>query len=341
MNCKIIYLDTRSGYRSRLHSDTLWGAICWAIRMIYSTQKLEDFIAAYQPGGNHSDAIYISSAFPYAMYAGERVHFLPRIYKSVPAHEPLDDDIPFQQKKEAFRSLKKFKKRTWMTLHDFEREIGAIKPKELPENHLSTIPSVKSVAVTHNTINRVTGATLELNNGGQLFHIEENYVTIKDKNNQSLDTGLYFLAKGNVELLEAALRFLQHHGIGGDKSIGKGAFQMTCKDFELQEPQDFNAQVTLSLYHPTEAERMNYQQQQSPLMNYKLVERHGFIHNKYNKKIAKNPTLFFTEGSVLPNISGHSSDIFGENREIGKGKSVGHPVWRYGHGFMVKAKIPE
>lgn len=65
MKSKIVYLKPRSSYRPAMRSDTLWGAICWEMHMLYGEEKLKKFIACYASDHDRAEGIYLSSAFPY------------------------------------------------------------------------------------------------------------------------------------------------------------------------------------------------------------------------------------------------------------------------------------
>ncbi|MCB0572931.1 MAG: type III-A CRISPR-associated RAMP protein Csm4 [Phaeodactylibacter sp.] len=331
MKCTIVYLEPRSSFKPALRSDTLWAAICWAIRMVYGEQRLDGLIKAYEGKESDEAPFYLSSAFPYQWLGGKRVPFLPRPME--PSRMELPGaEAPFEKVKSLMREWKAVEKRVFMDVGLFQYAYGG-KPAPV-KTFRAPVIDVRPMA--HNTISRLTGSTLSINKRGQLFHMDERFV---QPGEQGRKTGLYFLVQGNMKpLLEGALRFLEHYGIGGDRSTGKGAFHIDWEDFQLDEPGDANAIMALSLYLPTKTERKSLQGINSPVLNYKLEARQGWK-SMQAKGASKDPVLFFSERSVLP-LPKEEKTIYGHNISVGQ-HDAGHDIYQYGYGFMVKIKIPQ
>lgn len=338
---KIVYLKPKSGYRTSLRSDTLWGMLCWAIRDLYGAEKLVDFINSYKNESSDTKPFYISSTFPFKQVGRDFHLFFPTPQLPIleKAYQPLEGETYEAQRKD-LRQRKKERKKHLIERDLFEQVInGGI--SEIPNEEKS--PKQETLAVTHNTINRIKGGTLELNKQGQLFHVEENFLLDPKNETKNKETvGLFFLAKGDTTLLESALRYLEHTGIGGDKGVGKGKFEISIKDFELKEPSDYNAFVNLSLYAPTEDETNNWQKSESELLNYTIIDRQGKVGGLAlnNKNIWKEVVTMFKEGSCFPKVEGQID--FGENRVVKKqniDKNVPFDIYHYGMAFMVKMKI--
>jgi CRISPR-associated protein Csm4 len=338
---KIVYLKPKSGYRTSLRSDTLWGMICWAIRDLYGVEKLEALIESYQ-GGNRSavQPFYISSAFPFKQVGKSKNCYFPM--PQLPVREEDYQSLKgenFEAQKEELRKLKKERKKHLIEQYLFEK---IIKGEQSDNDIEDKAPHQETLAVTHNTIDRIKGSTLELKGQGQLFHVEENFLLDKDNESKNQETvGLFFLAKGDLTLLEAALRYLEHTGIGGDKGIGKGNFEITVEDFELSEPADYNAMVNLSLYTPIKTETEIWQNSKSEFLNYTITDRQGKVGGlALNKKnIWKEVVTMFKEGSSFPKVE--EKTVFGENRIVKNEKDgvVPFNISHYGMAFMVKMKI--
>lgn len=313
MQTKIIYLKPKATFRAELRSDTLWGHICWAIRNIYGEQKLESFI--------QETPFIVSSTFPYLEVDGKKLEFFPR-----PTHyettKPIDQELSFEAKLVEMNKQKKAKKTSnWFSKTQFEQFING---EEVEQNNQYP-PTQKSFSVTRNRIDRMKGGTIKVNGAGQLFHIDEIYFDQET-------AGLFFLAKGKeFTLLEGALRYLSHIGLGGDRSTGKGNFEISePQHFDLKEPQNTNSQINLSLYHPTDSELAILEKQ---ITHYHLEDRQGRLGFVNHKHVYKKAFLFFKEGSQLP--------IFDKKLDIGKNliaKKLSHNVYHYGKGFMIKTK---
>jgi CRISPR type III-A-associated RAMP protein Csm4 len=136
------------------------------------------------------------------------------------------------------------------------------------------------------------------------------------------------------------MRWLGHTGLGGDRNIGKGKFKFHISDFQLPQPGEANALVTLSLFHPSRDTHELDKFKGSSFFNYILEERRGYFGAPRPGMYIKPPVMMFKEGSVFPTIPGQGK--FGTLvRMTGKnGQDIGgHPVYHNGIGFMVKMKI--
>jgi CRISPR-associated protein Csm4 len=345
MGCHIVYLKPvgAGGFKAELRSDTLWASLCWAIRSILGEAALEETLAAYE-SLDEAEAFYISSAFPYLEEkrdeeeVWDKVCFFPKPLQPYLESRPLDIEglTPEEIKMEVRKAKRRDKRLAFLPKSQFEY---LIRGNRDPIG-AAAFPETISRPMTHNTIDRLSGSTLTIKENetdkegrGQLFHTDEFY--LKNEN-----TGLFFLLRGNLEKVKPALRYLEHEGLGGDRSIGKGRFEISePEDFSISTPATPNALVNLSLYHPTEKELKNWLAQDRDLLNYRLENRLGRVHLQ-KEHLHDKAVLFFKEGSVFPLQAEHKRDnsIYGRNVVTGK-HSAGFDIRRYGHGFMINAKI--
>ncbi len=334
---KIIYLQPLSTFRTHLRSDTLWGMICWAIRNVYGNAVLENLLETYNSG---NPEFIISSTFPYSEIKGIKKYFLPKPF--LKEEEINQSNLSRAEKIKIAKQRKKLKKVKYLELNEYLEFINGNKKlhdivKKIANNEELKSPQLISESVTHNTINRLTGGTLKIGNkSGQLFHIDELFFKYNQINDITENYGLFFLARGNTEKLEGALRFLSHIGIGGDRNIGKGKFLINIDDFTLlKEPADYNAMTNLSLYYPREDELIEYKK--NDYFTYQLEERQGYVSFLKYDKFNKPTTMMFQEGSVFPKLE---KEYFGSNKTLySKSDKIPHNVYQYGYGFMVKIKI--
>jgi CRISPR-associated protein Csm4 len=136
--------------------------------------------------------------------------------------------------------------------------------------------------IPHIVMDRLTNQT-------QIFYKTEIYF--------NKEAGLFFLAEVKNELVhefETVLRFLGDEGIGADRSIGKGFFEIEeIKDFSLKIDAVSEYYYLLSLYSPTKDEFERIEPRKS---YYDFVIRGGWIsNNSLNRKSLR----MFVEGSVL------------------------------------------
>ena len=240
---KIVYLTPESNIRTILRSDTLWGTICWGIRYIYGNKALKDFIESYI---NSKPEFIISSTFPFCKQEDSITEFFPR--PLIPLTFSNDND--YQKREEKIikaKERKKLKSIKYLPKDDFIKIIiGQFSLLEVLDQLVQKgteikTPSLKSISMTHNTIDRLKNGTLELNGVGQLFHSEDLFFTPSDE----FSSGLYFLAEGDTTKLDAVLRLFTHIGLGGDRNIGKGYYTYDIKDYNLIEPSEFKQALTI------------------------------------------------------------------------------------------------
>lgn len=342
MNTRIYYLRFRSNFKTPLRSDSLWGTLCWAIRMVSGKEVLSDILEDYEQGGEK--AFFISSAFPFYELDDKKHIFFPRPVLPYPSTEQMLGK-KLEEKKLKLREKKRKDKSGWLHKDLFEYVIDK---STTPPKSIFEAPNVQHTLVTHNTIDRLQGSTLSIGDNGQLFHTDEYTITAAANGKAIQRTGMYFLARGNTEVVEAALRFLQHYGIGGDRTTGKGSFVFESKSFELNEPKDANAVMTLSLFHPSSTEIDQIKKSKPGFLNYKLTVRQGrgsFAFNPNKSKKAdgtnkiekvKKEVMMFEEGSVFP--LGDGLLLQGQNPVVQK-HPAGFDIFHYGHAFMVKLKV--
>ena len=319
---KIFYLRPKSGLKTLLRSDTLWGNICWAIRMVYGEAVLVDYI-------NNLD-FKISSAFPYSRVDGVYTPYFPipllgSAVRSAPAGATFDELSIWMTEQKQKKKQSKF-----IPKDLFEQLING----EVFEDDLETkksTPGIKSETVTRNKIDRLKGGTFKgEGEAGQLFHVDEFHVA---GGADGTEYGLFFLADGNTELLEGAVRLLQHIGIGGDRNVGKGVFEVHFEDFNLKTPQQSNAVTTLSLYAPTETELHYFANNDVELCNYQVEVREGKLGFLNFTNVMKNSLLYFKEGSTFPRIENCSD--YGQNQIASTITKLDYQVVQYGKGFMI------
>ncbi len=341
MQDSIVYLRPQGPglFRSGLRSDTLWGALCWAIRMVYKNGDavLNNLLDAYAIPDNTSGAFYLSSAFPFVFSQDEaKYHFLPHPFEPYRNQEPEAIPTGPSAQKNMLRDEKRRQKQLkWIAWEVFSARFCGDDRNTAP----SFSPIIGTRAMTHNSIDRTRLGTIETQNGGLLFHTNENYLSIEGRGDLSgWESGLYFLVKGNFSILEPALRFLEHFGIAGDRGTGKGHFRIDWEEVKIPESPEPNARFCLSLYHPSESEAGDLDKSTDRVFRYQLADRQG--RHLMERDYLQNGYFCFGEGSVFP-ILPNSKQFPGKNIEVraeDRSSDI-HRVHRYGHAFMLDIKI--
>ena len=271
-------------------SDTLFGALCWGIRWTHGEPALLGLLGACDRA---EPPFVLSSAFPFAEGGNGPVYYLPR-----PLHWPAGSP---EQDLEGMSRAKRLRRAAYCSRSVFS-QVTAGRPPALdalaePKGPcLSTpgeaLPAIRDVDVDRNAINRMTGAVQE----GRLFFGQETGVT---------GGGAYFLIRmrdaAARPLVEAALRFLEDRGIGGDASVGRGQVRVAVEDGDLlpETPRPPRC-VTLSLLHPSAADR-DHLAANVGQSAYRLVKRKGRVESLYapTEQPWKSTLVMLSEGSVF------------------------------------------
>ncbi|HMQ46019.1 MAG TPA: hypothetical protein PKA00_01375 [Saprospiraceae bacterium] len=336
------YLKPISGYSSDLRSDTLWGVMIWAAAQLLEQAELDEVLHQSQDGGDKG--IFVSSMFT-AIDKGENQfeRFLPKPLKPVPMAAENWQELGFAEAKERLRDKKQARDKANLLESNWQYEAqqiqGGTATKETEQ------VKRKEFVNTHVAIDRIYKHTLKLNNGGQLFHTPEYRLELKGKSKGGTPV-LYFLATGNTALIRQCLRLLRHLGIGGDRSTGKGTFELLHDEsIHFPEPADCNALMSLSLYHPTRQVLEAIQKlsvEGIRQLNYQLVRRQGRfgLSTPSGSRFMKDANTYFAEGSCFPlKAIALEKDCWysGHNHPAAGGEGI--PAIQNGHALFVPVKI--
>lgn len=155
-------------------------------------------------------------------------------------------------------------------------------------------------------------------------------------------SGLYFIANGNVELLEKALNLLQHEGIGTDRNVGNGYFEYSTDTIEIEIPDNAEHIVSLSSFVPESREQLQPLLDSSDIA-YAFERRGGWITTPPHNTLRKNVIYAFTAASVFKQQS-NGLTIMGKadidlKPEISWNAKLEHPVWRCGRALFLPIKL--
>ncbi len=340
MQTYAIYLRPQSTVLSLPTSDTLFGAMCWGVYHLSDEKELEDMLTDFK---NRRPPFILSSVFPCLMRNQSKVRFFPKPLLPQPAsHEFIAEELPNEtgktdlsykrrvvraaerlkdMKKVAFVSeslfgeivegtldltgiYRRFKKKGSMP-DDIERIRNALitcgeRERIDPEGNLTNL--TREIDVQRNQVDRVVGSTVE----GLLFSKRE--ISCK---------GLWFLVRtDDLEFLKPILRYLEDTGIGGERTSGKGHFQVREEEiFNLPRAENPNAFIVLSRYLPTEEELNSLVQ---GLSNWNLINIRPKRESMYaggKERILKDSLRMFAEGSLFS--LGKFKDFYGKIEDAG------------------------
>ena len=290
-----------------VHSDTLMGAIINAWTLLYPEENAEELIT--------SAPFTVSSAFPYI----EDLFFFPKPMLRINSPQGAKGEDPSFGKR-----LKKIK---FLSTPLFEK---VIKGEEIDPSQLEIVegfahtspfePPCQNIEIPRVSLDRIASTSA-------FFYFHQIYFHPAG--------GLWFLAKFNKEgetasKLEGVLEFLGDHGLGADRSVGKGFFQIRRSHINIDHPESAG-QVLLSLCHPTKKDFA--QVKDHPLTRYTLVERRGWVTSPHGGQGFRQKLVrMFGEGSVFPcKVDGQVTRVLTAQPSQG----LHHHVYRWGRAFTL------
>ncbi len=184
-------------------SFTLFGAICWGIRILYGEEELENMLSEFMG----SPPFIVSSP----ILIKENQMFFPKpILKQ--GWGDVSSAEEYKNRKEA-KKLKYISETALKKVLDgevrTEKELWDFVKGEKDKNK----SRIETVAVPHASINRITWTT----EGGELYNEESTYISGK------FAVLIKFYDVSYEEKVKASLRFVQ---LGGNKSTGMGACEV-------------------------------------------------------------------------------------------------------------------
>lgn len=303
--------DSASGY---LHSDMLSSALCAVRCQLAGATGLDEFRSSY----------LLSSAFP---FMGDLV-FLPKPIGRISIRIGNEPEEKFR------KTLKKIE---FIELTLWEK---LIRGEELIIQKEQVIHGKYLIDISQ-TSNSYGGIQTEVQQRVRIgsnadadpepYYFERMYF--------SEGTGLYCLLDSTDSFKHQIIELFRHlgqNGIGTDRSVGNGFFDIETKDIELTFPENATHCMTLSLTVPQKEEIKETDLADS---SYQLLTRSGFIAGSSYEQfrhLRKKSICAFAEGSVFSNtkITGKWVDM----RPQWDDKRL-HPVWRDFRGFSLPVKL--
>ena len=153
--------------------------------------------------------------------------------------------------------------------------------------------------------------------------------------------GMYFVAEGDVALLEKALNHLQNEGIGTDRNVGNGFFEVEKSCAEINIPESSEFALSLSTFVP-ENESQLKDMLSSDDVAYDFQRRGGWLTDYHQNTFRKNSVYAFVSGSVLKKNINYAECIGKVDTDLKPQISfsnIGHPVWRCGRAIFLPIKL--
>lgn len=274
----------------------------------------------------------ISSLFPFYQKDkadGNAVLFFPK---------PLKQTLP--KSKKAVEERKKIKKVTWLDASYFtkilrgeqlfdEQTIGG----NAIQGEFMTDALIDKDFISSQVSPRVT-VSRDFSEDAKPFYMDR--VTFKGY------SGLFFIADGDVSLLEKALNLLQHEGIGTDRNVGNGYFEYEKDLIDLEIPDDANFVMSLSSFVPESKEQLQAMLESNEVA-YDFQRRGGWITTPPYNTLRKNVIYAFTAASVFKSqcsgIECKGKVSVDLKPEINWDAKLEHSIWRCGRALFLPIKL--
>jgi CRISPR-associated protein Csm4 len=320
-----IILTPKSSFSTPLHSDTLFGHICWAIKYLYEEKRLIDFLKEYL---TPSPPLLISSGIPVNMVPVPRIGFLNGREKEDFVEQKFGD-----KKICGSFYLKQLRRKQFINLDGFNHIKDSLTPETLSDLIYEEMSEKKDqeiceAVVFHNTVNRITGTVTE-----GLFNEKETFYSDTDGDNRF---NIFIRTILDRKMIESIFKYIGTIGFGRNKFTGKGQFDFKIDDSELPEIQGAsnpNAFITLSLYIPTSEEKFEK-------CFYDILTKYPKLGGDYAKSAInsqknfvpfKMPLVMFREGSLF--VGYDSNKLYGQLKDgIHK---IDKDIKQYGYAYPV------
>lgn len=307
----------RSAYDSSssdLHSDTISAALA-AIKAQHgaSSEELRCFL----------DSFAMSSAFPYE----GKMYFLPRPLTADRITVDGSDGAEFRK---LLKSVRYIESSVWKGF--VEESIPSISSTQIHDGYLTPLGYSDFVSPYKKQVMQRVSVSRSGEDDAAPFFFEWCFF------NASKDCGLYIIVDAKDDVLvevESLLKELGETGIGTDKTVGGGQFDVTSDIIDL--PTDGgDALLSLSLYIPSEKEQAAIDLKDSC---YNLIQRGGFMAGSSDytlRHLWKKSIYMYEEGSVFitdSKLEGIIADLQPEWNS-----KVMHPVFRSGKALFIPVK---
>ncbi|MCS7250736.1 MAG: hypothetical protein NZ608_07480 [candidate division WOR-3 bacterium] len=302
-------------------SETIFGALCWGIRIVYSEEELITLLNNFK---DSSKKFIPSSAFPLLKFKNNNgcLYCYPNLILPDPSSKEMInlaqrytpkisnniDEIQYS-KRLIISEYKKFKEIKYLSETLFKRLVNGEKIIKLYEEYLNErLKIIEGILLAsedfdkieneklmekrtllRNKIDRLSFSTVP---SGDVYYEEVVYL-----NSEILQ--LYFLLlTDDINFFIPIFRWLSDTGIGGNRTVGKGYYEIEVKEeVNLFQNVDSNIFISLSKYLPEEGE-IDWRSENN---YYKLLSYQPRVDTMFFKggEFIKNRITYFSEGSIL------------------------------------------
>ena len=303
--------DSYDSSSAELHSDTLTAALASMLASAGRAAEISSFMSS----------VCLSSAFP---FYGD-VFFLPRLQGNIPL-QMSEEEVTAKRK--SLKKVKYIETSLWRDLY------GGVSVR------------LSDVAISDCFLMRkgTSVGTISKSQVSQRVFVGQDGEDAKpfffDWHYYDPRAGLYCLTDATGKTLDdvaTLFNALGGCGIGSDKNVGGGKFDVETDSVEIVEPFDADASALLSLYIPQKDELPSLHLADS---RYSLLRRGGFIAGSDNENLRhlrKRSVYMFGVGSVFPTCQPLSGDVV--NLRPSWNDELMHLVFRSGRPIVLHIKM--
>ena len=267
----------------------------------------------------------VSCLFPFFQETGKKaVLFMP-----MPMH-PLAIE---GEKSSAL--LKKVKKVHWVDADLYDKvlrgtlSIGSDETVRMIRGEYLTNENIDETFVSSQVTQRVKIESRTGDDNALPYYVD--LITFKE------ESGLYFIACGDTELLDKGMNLLSMEGIGTDRNVGNGFFEFCKETLELDTEFEAHHAVSLSMFIP-ESKKQIIGLLDSKRVAYDFERRGGWITTYPHNMLRKNVVYAFTAGSVF-HCELNCATTMGSIVDLKpSAMKEGHPIWRCGKAIFLPLK---
>ncbi len=298
---------------SELHSDTIASALATLRASSGNIDNIDSFLGSFS----------ISSAFPYVA----DTLFLPKPMGRINVTVTDMDEYPSRKK---LKKIAHIDLKLWNKL--VSGETLEVSKCQINKEFLLSKESIDNFVRPYKAqVNQRVAVSRDETENTDPFFFEWKYF--------HPDAGLYCILDANDEIKNELLplfKQLGEQGIGTDRCIGGGQFEVATGEMEFTDLPDANAIMLLSLYIPMSDEMPKLNISQS---RYELIMRGGFMSGSdipEFRHLRKKSVYMFKEGSLFKTTEKLSGSVIDLQPEWNSTDM--HPVWRSGRPFAVPIK---
>lgn len=374
MKTYAVYMNPKGSIASQIGSDTLFGALCWAIRMLSGAETLKTILCAF----NEHPKFVVSSAFPYLYRHGQKVRFFPK--PLLPGLSSVQLNRLVSGSREVKRASQNSLQRKRPLVEVLEKEKKIMSAAYVSDRLFEEIVAGKTTVETllSRLVHRGVGEQDVERVGDALITKGERMLIDPDGERQSFWSeidiqrneidrligstvegrlffvkevlfvrdiaGLWFiLCTDDLDCMKPLLRYMQDTGIGGDRTVGKGHFSIPLDEIrEIELPdagEAANCFIALSRYMPTKEEHIFDQRPLSYALST-IRPKHESKLARISQRIYKKMLRLFEPGSILPIKTVKRNGFYGQIVPVGtNAEETGWEVWQNGMAVPAFAKI--